>query len=316
MSQMPAISTDTGRHRSKATSLEHARKRLVFPFLLPALVLYVGLFIVPSIGSVYISLQKWNGFTTTMKFVGIGNYVRLLHDHLYWVSFFNTLKVLFIVGAAVFVLGFLFTAILSYLPGRKLVRAIIFFPNIVPPVALAVLWGFLFDPQLGPVQSVAKHLHLGFLEHQWLGPNLMFTTICIGLGWIYTGFYTVIILSGAERIPAYYFEAAQLDGANRLRQFFTITLPLTWDVVSVALILWVINAVKIFEFIYAFAGTGSNPPTQIFTSAIYMYILAFGSRTPIYALGYASAIAVSMVILIAILVLLLRRVLFRERIEF
>lgn len=316
MSQMPLSSSIAVTPRRKTTSLERARRKLVVPFLLPALVLYIGLFILPSIGSVYISLQNWNGFTSNMKFIGLRNYFQLLHDHLYWISFFNTLKVLVLVGIAVFVLGFLFTSILSFIPGRKMVRAIIFFPNIIPPVALAILWGFLFDPQFGPIQTMGKVLHLGFLQHQWLGPNLMFTTISIGLGWMYTGFYTVIILAGAERIPAYYYEAAQLDGANRIRQFFSVTLPLTWDVISVALVLWVINAVKIFEFIYAFAGTGSNPPTQIFTSAIYMYILAFGSRTPIYALGYASAVAVSMVVLIAVLVLLLRRILFRERVEY
>ncbi len=298
-----------------SNSLEKSRRKLIIPFLLPALILYVGLFIFPSVGSLFISFQDWNGFTTTMHFIGFGNYIRLLHDPLYWKSLFNTLKVLVFVGLAVFILGFLFTAILSYLPGRKIVRAVIFFPNIIPPVALAILWGFLFDPQMGPVDAFFRLVHLHFLNRQWFGPNLMFMTISLGMGWMYTGFYTVIILAGAEKIPKYYYEAAQLDGANRIRQFFTVTLPLTWDVISVAVVLWVINAVKIFEFIYAFAGTGSNPPTQIWTSAIYMYVLAFGSRTPIYQLGYASAIAITMVLLIAILIILLRRILMRERIE-
>lgn len=312
----PSSHADAVTRRRKGASLEQSRKKLILPFLLPALLLYVILFIVPAVGAFYISLNDWNGFTSNMHFIGLANYKKILSDPIYWKSFWNTVKILVFVGITVFAFGFLFTGILSFLPGKKIVRAILFFPNIVAPIALSILWGFLFNPEIGPVNTFFRKLHMAFLDKQWLGPELIFTTLCIGMVWIYTGFYTVIIMAGVEKIPKYYYEAAELDGASRIRQFFTITLPLTWDVVSVAIILWVINAIKTFEFIYAFAGTGNNPPTEIWTSAIYMYMVAFGTRTPIYALGYGTAIAVTMVFLIAVLVFLLRRILFREKLEF
>lgn len=192
----------------------------------------------------------------------------------------------------------------------------LFFPNIVAPVALAILWGFLLDPNFGLVNVMLKGMGLEVAARPWMGPELIFKSIGMALIWIHTGFYTTIILAGVDKIPSYYYEAADIEGAGPLAKFIHVTLPMTWDVISVAAVLWVINAIKMFEFIYAFSGVGDAPPTHVWTMAIHMFIISFGNRTPIYRLGYGSAIAVTMVVLVAIAVLLLRRLLRRDAIEF
>jgi raffinose/stachyose/melibiose transport system permease protein len=224
--------------------------------------------------------------------------------------------VLFVVGALVFALGFVFTIVLRDMRGRGFVRAAIFFPNIVAPVALAILWGFLLDPSFGLVNTLLRSAGLSVLARSWMAPDMIFKVICLALIWIYTGYYTTIILAGVDKIPSYFYEAADVEGAGPLQKFIHVTLPMTWDVISVAALLWVINAIKMFEFIYAFSGVGDAPTTNVWTLALNMFIISFGNRTPIYRLGYGSAIAVTMVGLVVMAVVLLRRVLAREAIEY
>jgi len=140
--------------------------------------------------------------------------------------------------------------------------------------------------------------------------------VMAGLIWINVGFFATILLSAVDRIPAPYYEASAIEGASEFQKFIYVTLPMTWDVLSIAAVLWVISAIKVFEFIYAFGATSGAPPTSLWTSAIFMYMVTLGNRSPIYKLGYGSAIAVAMVVLTAVLVLLIRRVLRREAIEF
>lgn len=140
--------------------------------------------------------------------------------------------------------------------------------------------------------------------------------ICVALVWIYTGFYVTILMAAVDNIPAYYYEDAVLAGANSLQRFRYVTLPLSWDVVGVAALLWTISSVKIFEFIYAFAGaSGYLPPTSSWNSALFVYGQTFGGRTAVYQFGYAAAAAITTLIPIGVLVLLLLRIMRREAVE-
>ena len=110
------------------------------------------------------------------------------------------------------------------------------------------------------------------------------------------------------------FDAAKAEGANQLQIFTKITIPLLWDVLTVAVVLWGIGAIKQFEFVYAFAGI--SPPRQIWTTAVYMYILAFGKRDAVFRMGYGTAVSVTLLILVIIFVVIARRLMYRETIEY
>ena len=111
-----------------------------------------------------------------------------------------------------------------------------------------------------------------------------------------------------------YYEAAKLDGANLIQMFRRITVPLLWDVIAIGMVLWSIAAVKIFEFPFSFTGLEPNP--QSYTVAVYLYVLGFGQRQPIYRLGKATAIGVVLLLVVVVIVLILRRIMRRETVEY
>lgn len=299
--------------RRPTSPLIAGRRRLFWPLLLPAVIVYTGLFAGPSLFTVWLSLNKWAG-AGPMSFVGLRNYRRLLNDPVFEHSFVNTLWIVFGVGAATFAVAFGLTMVLREMRGRKAARAVLFFPNIVPSVALSILWGFLFQYG-GLVDSVTHALGLAHPPN-WLGQSDLFRVIAIGLVWTSTGFYTTILMAAVDQIPPELYEDCDLAGAGAWQKFRHVTLPLMWDVVGVCAVLWTISAVKVFEFIYTFAGAaGQMPDTGVWNTALYTYGEAFASGgVPSY--GTAAASAVIMLALVGVLVGLIRRVMRRDAVQF
>ncbi len=306
--------------RTKPVSAKLSRhtgvRRHAAIFVAPALAVYLLIVIAPSIGTLWISFTKWKGIGDEAEFVGIDNYQQLWRNDTFRGSFGRTLTLLVAGGFVVFVFAFIFTMLLREMRSKKLIRAIVFFPNVVPPVALAIAWGVLLAPRNGLLNGFLELVGLSSQTRTWLGPDLLFRSIIAGLVWIYTGFFVTILMAGVDRIPAYYYEAAELEGASARQKFTRVTIPLTWDVLSVAAVLWVILAIKTFEFIYAFGGSGTDPSASSWTLPVHVYVVALGNRSPILALGQGSAIAVVMVALVGALIFLTRRVMRRAVVEF
>ncbi|MDI3418740.1 carbohydrate ABC transporter permease [Streptomyces luteolus] len=301
------------RSRRDEGPFQARRRRLFWPFVAVPLVLYLVFFLGPTLASFWISLHAWDGIGE-MKFRGLGNYEVLLGDEVFRGAFANTLIILVGVGLAVFVASFALAMVLRELAGRKFARAVLFFPNIIAPIVLSVLWGFIFQND-GLLDSALQGIGISDGPN-WLGDHLFFV-ILLGLAWVNTGFYVTIIMAGVDRIPPYLYEDCKLAGANAFQRFWHVTLPLTWDVVATSAILWTISSLKIFEFLYAFGGTTNDmPPTGVWNSALFIYGQTFGGRTPPYLFGYASAAAVVTLLFLIVLVFLFRRVLRREVIEF
>jgi raffinose/stachyose/melibiose transport system permease protein len=300
--------------RAKATpqsGLGKARSRIYWPFLLPALGLYIVLFILPSIASVVVSLTKWNGLGNTMTWDGIGNYVRLAQDSAFQASFLNTLEVIVIGGAAVFLITFASMIVLRTMRGRSFIRSVVFVPYILSPIAIGVAVGFLFNPN-GGVNVALRAMGLGNLALAWLSPDIIFKVIIVGFVWSVSGFYVALMMTGVDSIPPELFEAAELEGATRWQQFRDITFPMTRDILSTASVLWVINGVKIFEMVIAFTGTAGTPAIQARTVAVQQYLTVTGGPGGTPELGYASAMGIVMFLLTVALVLLVGRLLRAE----
>lgn len=301
------------RRTGTPSTLERHRRRLFLPFVIPALILYILFFVAPSIAAVVISFARWAG-SGDFEFVGTRNYEVLIQDPVFHTAFWNTLLILVVVGVVTFAFAFVLTMVLREMRGAKFVRSVLFFPYIVSSIVLSLLWGFLFQYD-GLVNAFLRLF--GAEPVKWLSSGNLLPMILLGMVWINVGLYATIILAGVDRIPPQFYEDSALAGTNALQRFVHVTLPMTWDVVAVAATLWTINSLKIFEFIFAFGGTTTDLPSQdVWNSALFVYGMSFGGRTPAYAFGYASAAAILMLILFALFVVLLRRLFRREAIEF
>lgn len=292
------------------------RRRMIFAFLAPALLLYIGLLILPAIQAFYLSFFDTSGFGDKAEWVGLSNYVRLLGDNVFWRSMRNMALIMFVGGLATFGLAFLFTMLMNAgMKGKKLFRTLIFMPNVIAVVAITTFWSFVFMPRYGMLTSFLKAIGLdGLAAAAWTAPENVFYSMMVGLVWISVGFYTILIMAGADKIPTDMYEAARLEGASTFQIFRQITLPMIWDVILITMILWTIQAIKIVEFPYAFGGP--NIDQNLYTPAIYLYIMGFGQREAVYALGYSTAIGVVLFFLTIAVIVAMRLIFRREPVEF
>ena len=290
-------------------------RRLVIPFVGPALILYLLFFIYPAVRGLWYSTLDWSGFNQTPEFIGFQNFIELFQDQWFWTTLYRTVLIMVLGGVFIFGLSFLFVILLnSGIRGKSFFRTIIFVPNVIAPIALTTLWGFVLNFRFGLVNGFLTAIGLEEFAQPWMGPELVFWSMLVMIIWTYVGFYLVILLSAIAKIPTELYEVALLEGANPLKMFIAITIPLIWDVLTIAIIYWGIFSLKLFEIIFSF--TGFLPKSEIWTTPVYVYILGFGKINPIYRLGYATAISLVLLVIVMIFVIVSRFVFKRERIEY
>ena len=296
--------------------MQKSTNRMAAAFLLPAVVFYAVLFLYPSARAFYISLFDWNGFTSSMKYIGLSNYAELFRDKSFWtIAVKNSALITFVGGLLIFAIAFLLCAVLTTnIRGKKFYRALIFFPSVVNPIAIAILWTFIYNKKWGLLNNILKLF--GVKGVTWMDPQTLFWAILVAMVWMYTGFYCVILLAALDRVPQDHIEAATLDGASEFTIFFRIKLPMIWDVLQTALTLWGINSIKEFALLYAWGGGIDIPPDGATNVAVKMYITAFGKRITIYRMGYSTAMGVLMFLSVALIVGLISLIMKRDKIEY
>ena len=302
--------------RGRATSSLSARRNALFwPFVLPSLAIYALLMLVPTLFTLWISLNRWRAQGDPMQFVGGGNYTRLVSNEAFRTSFWNTLEILAICGVVIFVLAFAITIAMREMRGRRLAQSMLFFPYLISPVVIAIAFGLVLNPA-GLVDTGLKAVHLGFLAKEWLSPQHIFLTLVVTIIWVSTGFYVLLLMAGIDRIPRYYYEDTNLAGANAWQTFRHVTLPLNWDVVTVAAVLWVINARQDLRDDPGVLQCRGRPRAGVAHPRRPAVLRDRRRPLPGVRHGPGAAIGVVSLLLVAILVVLLRRVMRRERIEF
>ncbi|GAA1574122.1 sugar ABC transporter permease [Kribbella hippodromi] len=311
----PAGLAPRARVRSGGSPAEQGRRKIYWPFITPALLFYVGFFVVPALYGVWVSFVKWRGMGDPQVFVGFGNYRRMWRDESFRMAFTNTITILIVCGVGVFACSFLISSILRELKLGPVLRTIMFVPHLLSPIAVGIGLGLLLSPD-GLLNATLRLAGLGSAAQLWLTPDWIFKMILIATIWGSTGYYVMLMASAIGRIPGYYYEQAALDGAGRFRAFLHVTLPLTWDLVSVTAVLWMISAIRIFEFVYGLVGTGANPPPQARTMTIEVFLTTTGGAPAQYDMGLGSAMAVVMVLMTLVLVVAVRRFMRREALEF
>jgi raffinose/stachyose/melibiose transport system permease protein len=274
------------------------RQRSLSWLALPALAFFVIFGLIPLVGVLLLSFTTWDGIGTIQP-SGLTSWRAELSDP----ELPHALRVTFLIMA----LSWLFQTPMSILLGvflaghqryRAFMSVFLFIPLLLSSAAIAITYKALLDPNFG----LGAGLHLDILSQDWLGqPNLAIATVVFVVSWQFIPFHTLIYQGAVRQIPESMYEAAQIDGAGRMRQFFSITLPLLKNTIITSSTLMVVGSVTFFDIIFVL--TQGGPADATTNLALLMYKKGFQANL----MGEASAIAVIIVLLGLALALLLRR---------
>ncbi|MDL9977933.1 carbohydrate ABC transporter permease [Microbacterium sp. ASV49] len=262
-------------------------------YLLPALAFYAVFLLRPVFESGYISLYDWDGITAS-TFVGLGNYADVLTDPLIGEALLHSFVFIIFYALLPMVLALVFIGVIARVRVRGLAfyRAALFIPYILSTVVVAIAWRWIFAIN-GPLNAVLRAIGLGDLTRAWLGD---FATALPSVGvigtWIMFGLAFVLFLSGLQNVPSELFEAARLDGAGPVREFFAVTLPSLRGEIQVALVLMITAALRNFDIVWN--TTSGGPGTSTTVPSYYIYREAFLT----HHVGRASAIAIVLTVII------------------
>lgn len=253
------------------------RGAFVLGFLAPAVLIYAGLVLYPLLQAFAFSAYRWRGVSAKRTFVGLENFGKLVHDEVLLRAIRNNLTLLVIGGLVIIALA---VAIAHGLHGNsrtaRTLRAVVLFPQMTSLVVVAILWTFVFNPQMGIVKGKA-----------FLGdPQLALPAVGAAFVWYAVGFYTMLFSAGLRSLPAEVVEAAELDGAVGLHRFWRVTWPMLWSLKRIAVVHLTIGVMNVFALVFLMTQGGPDRATEVMLT--YLYESAFKNSQ----FGYATAIAV------------------------
>lgn len=271
-------------------------------FLGPALGLLGLLVVIPIVYNLVLAVQDVPASMRGGTFVGFGNFSDVFADQRFWNALWRTVVYSFSVVAIELVLGVIIAVVLHQkFAGRGFLRGVFLIPMIATPVAVAMVWRLMFQPELGVLNSILEAVGLSPL--QWVAdPALALPSLILVDVWEWTPLITLIALAGLSGLPAEPHEAAMVDGAGPVRTFWSITLPMLRPVIAAAALMRLIEAMRTFDPIFVITGGGPRESTE--TLNIYVYQLAFQYLRP----GYAAAVLVLFVALMLVCSLAVIRV--------
>lgn len=281
-----------------------------YVFLLPW-ILYMAIFLLyPFFHAVSDSLLSFDAINkNNIKFMGIKNWIMVLQDKMFWISVRNIIYNQAIFIAVSFVIALISAVLLSGIKkGAAIIRTIYFLPVITSITVSMMLFSFLFNSS-GPVQAIL--VKLGFLSKPilWqLSKTLPMPMIALFSCWKWFGIQMIIFLAGIASIDQTTFEAAGIDGAGRLKQFFFITLPLLRPQMVFVITMNIINGMQMFTEVYMTFDLEGGPHNAALTPVLYLYKTAFKDMD----MGYASAIGMVLAVLIYIVTVLQMKVTDKE----
>lgn len=296
-------------------------KAMIFWFMAPAVIVFVTMFLYPVIRTVVMSFFDVESVTAPIsewKFMGLGNYTKLFNTKIFMVSMSNIAKIWTIGGFFVVALALLFAVILtSGVRGKSFWRAIIYLPNIISAVAFANMWmRYVFNNRFGMLHNIFAALGLKDLaKTNYLVGDMQFWSLLIAFSFGSVGYFMLIFLSGIERIPRDYYEAALIDGANKRKQFMHITLPLLKGVFRSVLTFWTISVSGFF--VWSQMWSPNTTEKQTITPVVYMYDIVFGSKgNTKRAAGAGSAVGIILALCVLLIFLVINNTLKDDDLEF
>lgn len=252
-------------------------KSTIFTYILPALVLVFGFIYLPVIQNFIFSFYRWNAFSIEKIFVGFNYYIRLFNDKTFYTCLRN--NSLYAIISLIFQVGFglVIASILEEKFVRKIgpfFRTVFFIPSLISLTVTGLLWTFILNPQIGILNAALKTLGLGRFAYSWLGNSKTAIFAVIGVSqWQYTGYIVLLFVVAIQKIPPELYEAAMIDGANRIQIFFNITIPQVKAMILLTSIITMVGAFKVFDHVYIMTAGGPGRSTEVL--ATYLYRSAF-----------------------------------------
>jgi len=273
-------------------------------FIAPALALYLLLVIAPVLQAMYFSGFKWNGLGELDDFVGLQNFKRAFGDPVFTGALWHNAVFVFLSLAIQlpFALG-VALMLNARLKGRALLRVLYFAPFVLSEVVTGVVFTLILQPG-GLADSVLP------VQREWLAdPSIVLYTVFVAISWKYFGFHMILYLAGLQQIPRELEEAALIDGASGWEVFRYITLPLLGPTIRISVFLSIIGAIQLFDLVWVMTGGGPVHASE--TMAVYMIDWGFKR----FQFGYASAVAVIMLVISLIIALTYQRFVLRRDID-
>ena len=287
-----------------------SQRRFVFACLAPAVILVALFMFWPTVNVFRMSMYRMGGITNRKEFIGLQNFKTLMEDKNFLEAMQNTILIIVMVMIFTIVFAILFAAILQRgkFKGKNFFRVIFYIPNILSIVVIGGIFGAIYDPSNGLLNTFLEAVHLDFLTHKWMGePKIVIYSIIFALVWHAIGYYMVMYMSGMSAIPEDLYEAASLDGSSEINTFFTVTLPLIWTNIRTTLTFYIISTINLsFLFVQIMTDGGPNGKTAVFLN--YMYKQAYGNG----AYGYGMAIGVVVFIFSFVLAAIVNKITDRE----
>lgn len=269
-------------------------------FILPSLLGFLIFTFIPVVISLCLSFTSWNFMEGIegIKFNGLANYIRLFSDEWFLNSYKNNIIFTAVTVPVLIALGLVMATIINkYIYGGGVVRTMIFIPYIASVVAVCTVWMVLLQPSYGPVNEFFRSIGIanppGWLaDFKWSLPSIMIIYV-----WQQVGYYSIVFLAGLKGLPEDVYEAAKVDGASSIRQFFSLTVPLISPTTFFLTIMGIIGSFKVFDQISVLTQDGPGSSSSVM--AYYVYRTAFDY----FEMGYANTLAWALFVLVFIVTL-------------
>jgi raffinose/stachyose/melibiose transport system permease protein len=269
---------------------------VAYLYILPAYVVFALFLLIPLGRAVVLSLYDWNGLSVA-EWVGLDNYRQVVADEGLRAAFGHAavLILFYAVLPVVVALALVATMTRARLRGLGFYRTVLFVPQVIAMVVVAVAWRQIYAPD-GPLNQVLRAIGLDGLARAWLG-DFTFALPAVGFigSWVQMGLCIVLFLAGVSKIPRELYEAARLDGAGPVREFFAVVLPALRNEMSVALTLTVIAALRNFDLVYVTTAGGPGTSTTVPSYEVYRRAFEIGQ------VGSAAAVAITLTVMIFVL---------------
>lgn len=278
-------------------------RRIGYLYLLPAFLLFALFVLGPLAHSLWLSLFEWDGVTAG-RWVGLANYGDVLSDGELRSSFAHALVLILFYALLPVLIGLLLAGAVARVQvrGFTFFRVVLFLPQVVAMVVVAVMWRMIYDPGTGPLNETLRAIGLGGLAKSWLGDfDVALPAVGLVGTWVWYGLAMVLLTAGVQKIPRSLYDAARVDGAGPVREFFAVTLPALRGEIAVALTLTTIAALRNFDLIYITTKGGPGDSTSV--PAFQVYDRAFLTGE----VGSASSIGITLVAIIFVITFCINR---------
>ena len=250
--------------------------------LAPAMLVLLALTIFPSIYMFAAATTRISpNPDVPWEFAGADNFLRLLTDEQFHIALWNTLVFTFFAVSIEFLLGLGLALLLDrYIRRLNFLKTILMLPMMLPPIAVAITWKLIYEPQFGVLNEIM--FQLGLPLQAWAGDvDLAMFSIIVADVWQWTPFVFLLMLAGLSSLPEEPYEAAAIDGASAWRQFWDLTIPFLKPVIAIALLLRMMDALRLFDLVFIL--TGGGPADLSKTLSLYIYQVAYRFADPSYA---------------------------------